>query len=94
MDQEGGKALDKKGWRTEGQAPTSLTLPHRREEALGSKPGSCIGSGYHGGEPHSRVNEKLWGLGQALVDPPQRHGHAEGVQEDEGKAKHLEGKQK
>lgn len=34
VDQEGGKALDKKGWRAEGQVPTSLTLPHRWEKQL------------------------------------------------------------
>lgn len=37
------------------------------------------------------MNENLWGLGRALVDPPQRHGHVEGVQKDEGEAKNLGG---
>lgn len=64
--------------------------PQAGETAARSKPGSSGGSHYHGGEPHSRVNEEFWGLGRSLLDSPQRDGHVEGAQDDEGEPQHLE----
>jgi hypothetical protein len=36
------------------------------------------------------VNEEFWGLGRSLLDSPQRDGHVEGAQDDEGEPQHLE----